>query len=86
MRSLRKELQARHSDNTKEGMMDGTKRRGFGSMDPAKQRWIAGLGGRAAHQKGTAHEWTSQEARDAGRKGGQAMWRMKKAAGLAARP
>ena len=46
-------------------------RRGFASMTPEKQREIASKGGRAAHQKGTAHEWTSEEARQAGRKGGQ---------------
>jgi uncharacterized protein len=46
-------------------------RRGFASMSPEKQREIASKGGRAAHQKGTAHEWTSEEARNAGRKGGQ---------------
>jgi hypothetical protein len=40
-------------------------------MSPEKQREIASKGGRAAHQKGTAHEWTSDEARTAGRKGGQ---------------
>ena len=45
--------------------------RGFASMDPNKQKEIASKGGRAAHQKGTAHEWTSEEARSAGRKGGQ---------------
>lgn len=44
--------------------------RGFASMERAKQREIASKGGKAAHQKGTAHEWTSEEARDAGRKGG----------------
>jgi general stress protein YciG len=46
-------------------------RRGFASMSPEKQREIASKGGRAAHMKGTAHEWTSEEARLAGRKGGQ---------------
>lgn len=46
-------------------------RRGFASMTPEKQREIASKGGRAAHAKGTAHEWTSEEARNAGRKGGQ---------------
>ena len=46
-------------------------RRGFASMSPEKQREIASKGGRAAHEKGTAHEWTSDEARTAGRKGGQ---------------
>jgi general stress protein YciG len=44
--------------------------RGFASMDRDKQREIASKGGKAAHQKGTAHEWTSEEAREAGRKGG----------------
>ena len=47
-------------------------RRGFASMSPEKQREIASKGGRAAHTKGTAHEWTSEEARAAGRKGGRA--------------
>jgi len=45
--------------------------RGFASMAQEKQREIASKGGRAAHLKGTAHEWTSEEARAAGRKGGQ---------------
>ena len=40
-------------------------------MSPEKQREIASKGGRAAHEKGTAHEWTADEARNAGRKGGQ---------------
>lgn len=40
-------------------------------MSPEKQREIASKGGRAAHEKGTAHEWTPEEARNAGRKGGQ---------------
>jgi uncharacterized protein len=52
--------------------------RGFASMDPAKQREIASKGGKAAHQKGTAHEWTSEEARDAGRKGGIASHRRRR--------
>ena len=42
--------------------------RGFAAMDPARQREIASLGGRAAHQSGHAHEFTSEEARAAGRK------------------
>lgn len=41
-------------------------------MDRVRQREIASKGGKAAHQKGTAHEWTSEEARNAGRKGGLA--------------
>lgn len=48
-----------------------TVRRGFASMDTSKQREIASKGGRAAHAKGTAHEWSADEAREAGRKGGQ---------------
>lgn len=42
--------------------------RGFAAMDPQRQREIASLGGRAAHQSGHAHEFTSEEARAAGRK------------------
>lgn len=49
-----------------------TSRRGFASMDEEKQREIASKGGRAAHEKGTAHEFSSEEAREAGRKGGRA--------------
>jgi general stress protein YciG len=44
--------------------------RGFASMDRSKQREIASKGGRAAHEKGTAHQFTPDEARNAGRKGG----------------
>lgn len=49
--------------------------RGFASMDRDKQREIASKGGRAAHAKGTAHEFDSGEAREAGRKGGVAVSR-----------
>ncbi len=49
--------------------------RGFASMDPEKQRRIASKGGKAAHAKGRAHEWTVEEAREAGRKGGSASHR-----------
>jgi uncharacterized protein len=49
-----------------------SRRRGFASMNPEKQREIASKGGKAAHAKGTAHEFTPEEARVAGRKGGQA--------------
>jgi uncharacterized protein len=45
--------------------------RGFAAMDPQKQKQIASEGGRAAHRQGVAHEWSSDEAREAGRKGGQ---------------
>ena len=47
-------------------------------MDRSKQREIASKGGKAAHQKGTAHEWTSDEAREAGRKGGLASHRKRR--------
>ena len=46
--------------------------RGFAAMDPARQREIASMGGKAAHESGHAHEFTSEEAREAGRKGGEA--------------
>jgi uncharacterized protein len=61
--------------NSKEISMANTSKRGFASMDPSKQREIASKGGRAAHAKGTAHEFTSDEARVAGRKGGEAVSR-----------
>ena len=44
--------------------------RGFASMSPEKKREIASKGGKAAHEQGTAHKWTSAEAQAAGRKGG----------------
>lgn len=46
--------------------------RGFASMTKKRQQEIASKGGKAAHAKGTAHEWTLTEAREAGRKGGLA--------------
>ncbi len=49
--------------------------RGFAAMDPKVQKEIASKGGRAAHQKGTAHEFTPEEAAAAGRKGGEASHR-----------
>lgn len=49
----------------------GKEMRGFASMDPKKQKKIASMGGRAAHAKGTAHRWTSEEAKIAGAKGGR---------------
>ena len=51
--------------------MSDNSKRGFAAMDEAKQREIAAKGGRAAHEKGTAHEFDSREAREAGRKGGE---------------
>ena len=50
----------------------GKSERGFAAMDPKRQREIASEGGKAAHLSGNAHEFTSEEARAAGRKGGQA--------------
>lgn len=55
--------------------MSGKSRRGFASMDSSRQRDIASKGGKAAHAKGTAHEWTADEARRAGRKGGEVVSR-----------
>ncbi len=49
--------------------------RGFAAMNQDKQREIASKGGRAAHAKGTAHEFTADEAREAGRKGGETVSR-----------
>jgi general stress protein YciG len=60
--------------NVSRGKLEGTvakENRGFASMDRNKQREIASKGGKAAHQKGAAHEWTKEQAREAGRKGGR---------------
>lgn len=51
---------------------NNTSNRGFASMDEDRQREIASKGGKAAHEKGTAHEFDSEEAREAGREGGKA--------------
>jgi uncharacterized protein len=51
--------------------MPEKRKRGFAAMDEDKQRQIASKGGKAAHEKGTAHEFTSEEARKAGHKGGE---------------
>ncbi|MGZ3181341.1 MAG: KGG domain-containing protein [Telluria sp.] len=53
----------------------GPAKRGFAAMDQAQQREIASKGGQAAHQKGTAHEFNSDEARRAGQKGGEVVSR-----------
>jgi general stress protein YciG len=68
--SVCKEIFTMASNN--QGNQGGKSNRGFASMDPQRQREIASEGGRAAHEKGTAHEFTSEEAREAGRKGGMA--------------
>lgn len=52
--------------------------RGFASMNRERQRELASRGGRAAHAKGVAHEWTPEEAREAGRKGGRAQSRRRR--------
>jgi general stress protein YciG len=54
-------------------MESGISKRGFASMDPARQREIASRGGKVAHEKGTAHQFNSDEARAAGSKGGKAV-------------
>jgi general stress protein YciG len=61
--------------NASQGSVRTRSNRGFASMDREKQREIASKGGRAAHAKGTAHEFDSGEAREAGRKGGMAVSR-----------
>jgi hypothetical protein len=53
--------------------MADTSKRGFASMDEKKQREIASKGGKAAHKKGTAHKFSSEEAKEAGQKGGEAV-------------
>ena len=72
--------------------MTGRERRGFAAMNREEQREIARRGGRAAHQKGTAHEFSADEARAAGRKGGvtvsrnrEHMSRIGRAGGLSSR-
>lgn len=76
-----KEGSARKSASTggsaqKSGSGSGTPaKRGFAAMDQNQQREIASKGGQAAHQKGTAHEFDSEEARRAGQKGGEAVSR-----------
>lgn len=50
----------------------GSSNRGFAAMDPEQQRRIASEGGKASHESGRGHEWNSEEARQAGRKGGEA--------------
>ena len=57
---------ASNNQGNKQSGGKGTSNRGFASMDPQRQREIASEGGKAAHEKGTAHEFTSEEARRAG--------------------
>ena len=66
-------MNTKHSSRTPITEKTVTKRpRGFAAMDPATQRRIASEGGRASHLSGRGHRFTSEEAREAGRKGGQA--------------
>jgi general stress protein YciG len=64
-----------NQNNNSTGRTKGSSNRGFASMDPEQQRQIASKGGKAAHQLGVAHEFNSEEAREAGRKGGEAVSR-----------
>jgi general stress protein YciG len=65
-----------HSQRSAAGhSQGGPAKRGFAAMDEAQQREIASKGGQAAHQKGTAHEFNSEEARRAGQKGGEVVSR-----------
>lgn len=74
-----REVQRQASNDNAEGGQDRApesksarrSERGFAAMDAEKQRQIASKGGRAAHEKGTAHEFTPDEARNAGKKGGE---------------
>jgi uncharacterized protein len=59
-------------ENTTDSNKKSGGRRGFAGMDPAQVRELASKGGKAAHRKGTAHEFSPEEAREAGRKGGLA--------------
>lgn len=61
---------ARHSEEGERASGKGKSQRGFASIEPERQREIASCGGRAAHATGHAHEFTPDEARAAGRKGG----------------
>lgn len=63
------------ASNNEHSKTKGTAKRGFAAMDEATQRAIASKGGQAAHQKGTAHEFDSEEARRAGQKGGEVVSR-----------
>jgi general stress protein YciG len=61
------------ANNNQGGNEGGNSNRGFAAMDEQKQREIASKGGRAAHESGNAHEFNSNEAREAGRKGGESV-------------
>lgn len=65
-------MEENKNNNVSAAVETPKKKRGFARMDPAKVKLIAALGGRAAHAGGTAHQFTSEEARAAGKKGGSA--------------
>lgn len=69
LNNLSRSGDARQGDDSDSGRK--TANRGFAAMDSEKQKRIASEGGRAAHRQGVAHEWSADEARAAGRKGGQ---------------
>jgi general stress protein YciG len=75
---LARQAEKRKKNDELKGVDVAKEDRGFASMDRSRQKEIASKGGKAAHQKGTAHEWTSEEARDAGRKGGLASHRRRR--------
>jgi len=60
------------AESNQGGNQGGNGARGFAAMDPEEQRRIASEGGKASHESGRGHEFTSEEAREAGRKGGEA--------------
>lgn len=64
-------------ETTQEPAPKPKQRRGFAAMDPAKVSEIASQGGKAAHAAGTAHQFTTEEARAAGKKGGRAPHRVR---------
>lgn len=51
-------------------MTDGKRRIGFAALTKEQRKEMGAIGGRASHAKGTGHEWTSEEAKEAGRRGG----------------
>jgi general stress protein YciG len=67
-----KTTSSRSATASKATSVNGKSMRGFAAMDPAEQRRIASEGGKASHESGRGHRFTSEEARAAGRKGGQA--------------
>jgi general stress protein YciG len=66
-----REIASKGGQSSKGNQGGNSSDRGFASMDPDEQRRIASEGGKASHEQGTGHEWNSEEAREAGRKGGQ---------------